>query len=416
VPGDKSISHRAALIAALAEGTSTLENFSTGQDCIATLSCLSELGIGIQREGTTVRLEACALRQPARQLDCGNSGSTMRMIAGVLASQDFESTLVGDASLTARPMNRIVEPLEQMGAQITTNNGYPPLQIRGTESLKPISYEMPVASAQVKTSVLLAALRARGRTVITQRARTRDHAERMLRWFGVPVETRDDPGSATTTTVGPVSFEASHVKIPGDFSSAAYLIAAAAMLPGSDVELRGLGLNPTRTQLLDELRLMNADVETFDIREVCNEPVGTIRIRGNSLKLRRTSNVLEGELIAALVDELPLLAVIATQLPGGLIFRDASELRVKETDRIAATVKNLRSMGAQVEEFKDGFAVEGPVRLKSGAIQSYGDHRIAMAFSVAALLANGESEIVGSECVAVSFPDFFARLESLVER
>jgi 3-phosphoshikimate 1-carboxyvinyltransferase len=416
VPGDKSISHRAALIAALAEGTSTLENFSTGQDCTATLSCLSELGIAIQREGTTVRLSGSALRQPARQLDCGNSGSTMRMIAGVLATQDFESTLVGDASLTARPMNRIVEPLEQMGAQITTNNGYPPLQIRGLQSLKAISYEMPVASAQMKTSLLLAALRARGRTVITEKARTRDHTERMLRWFGVPVETRDEPRSATTSVDGPVSFEASNVKIPGDFSSAAYLIAAAAMLPGSELELRGVGLNPTRTQFLDMLRLVNADPETLEIREVCNEPVGTVRVRSTSLELRRTSNVIEGQLIAALIDELPLLAVVATQLPGGLIFRDAGQLRVKETDRIAATVKNLRAMGAQVEEFKDGFAVNGPVRLKSGTIHSYGDHRIAMAFSVAALLADGESEIIDTECVAVSFPDFFACLESVVER
>jgi 3-phosphoshikimate 1-carboxyvinyltransferase len=313
-------------------------------------------------------------------------------------------------------MNRIVEPLELMGAQIITNNGYPPLQIRGAESLKAIRYEMPLASAQVKTSLLLAALRAPGRTVVTEPTRTRDHTERMLRWLGVPVETKDEQGSIITAIEGPASFEASNVKIPGDFSSAAYFITAAAMLPGSELELKRVGLNPTRIQLLDVMLAVGADVETFDIEEVCNEPVGTIRVRGNSLEPQGKEDVIDGESIAALIDELPLLAVVGTQLPGGLIFRDAGELRVKETDRIAATVKNLRAMGAQVEEFEDGFAVDGPVILKSATIHSYGDHRIAMAFSVAALLADGESEIVGSECVSVSFPDFFARLESLVER
>lgn len=414
VPGDKSISHRTALIAALAGGTSLIENFSTGQDCTATLSCLSELGIGIQREGTTVRVNSSSLRQPTRPLDCGNSGSTMRMLAGVLASQSFESTLVGDASLNARPMNRVVEPLEQMGTHITTNNGYPPLQIRGSGSLKAISYEMPVASAQVKTALLLAGLSARGRTVVTEHTRTRDHTERMLKWFGVPVETSNDQGS--TAINGPVMFEASNLRIPGDFSSAAYFIAAAAMLLGSELELSGVGLNPTRTQLLDVMRSAGADVEAVDIREVCNEPVGTIRVRGDTLRGRDTETVIEGESIAALIDELPLLAVVATQIPGGLKFRDASELRVKETDRIGATVKNLRAMGAEVAEFEDGFAVNGRVRLKGATIHSFGDHRIAMAFSVAALLADGESEIIDSECVAVSFPDFFQTLESVVER
>jgi 3-phosphoshikimate 1-carboxyvinyltransferase len=416
VPGDKSISHRAALIAALAEGVSVLENFSTSQDCASTLSCLSELGLKIDRERTSIHVQGCDLRAPAASLDCGNSGSTMRMIAGMLASQNLESTLIGDASLSKRPMNRIVEPLQKMGAQIRTNNGYPPLHIRGRETLRAINYELPIASAQVKTSVLLAGLRANGRTVITEPfARTRDHTERMLKWFGVSVATRDAPGFATSALDGPARFKAAHVKIPGDFSSAAYLISAAAMLSGSELEITGVGLNPTRTQLLGMLRSRGADIEIFDTREECNEPVGTIRVRGKSLQ-RGSSTVIEGDLTAALIDELPLLAVVGTQVPGGLVFRDASELRVKETDRISATVRNLRGMGAKVEEFDDGLAVDGPMRLKSATIHSDGDHRIAMAFSIAALIADGESEIIDSECVAVSFPDFFARLESFGER
>jgi 3-phosphoshikimate 1-carboxyvinyltransferase len=416
VPGDKSISHRAALISALAHGTSTIENFSTGQDCAATLGCLSELGVNIERDGTTICVQGSKLRPPARALDCGNSGSTMRMIAGVLAAQNFESTLAGDVSLSARPMKRIVAPLEQMGAQIRTNNGCPPLNIHGQEVLTAIRYEMPVASAQVKTSLLLAALSARGRTIITEPVFTRDHTERMLRWFGVPVSTTDEARPATTSVEGPVSFNAANVKIPGDFSSAAYLLVAAAMLPGSEVEIKAVGLNPTRIQLLDVLRAVNAGVEISDMRDDSNEPVGTIRIRGNSLAPREPSNVIDGELIVAMIDELPLLAVLGTQIPGGLIFRNAGELRVKETDRIETTTKNLRAMGAQVDEFEDGFAVNGPVPLNAARIHSYGDHRIALAFSIAALVADGESEIIDSECVAVSFPDFYTRLESLAER
>jgi 3-phosphoshikimate 1-carboxyvinyltransferase len=340
----------------------------------------------------------------------------MRMLAGLLAAQSFESTLIGDASLSARPMNRIIEPLEKMGAQLRSNHGHPPLHIRGRDPLTAITYEMPIASAQVKTSLLLAGLRAHGRTVVTEPfARTRDHTERMLKWFGVSVEMNDERGLATTAVDGPVRFKAANIKIPGDFSSAAYLISAAAMLPGSELEIKETGLNPTRTQLLDVLRSVGLDIETFDTREECNEPVGTIRVRGKSLQ-QGPSNVIDRELTAAIIDELPLLAVVGSQVPGGLVFRDAGELRVKETDRIAASVKNLRAMGAAVEEFDDGLAVNGPVRLKSATIPSYGDHRIAMAFSIAALVAEGESEIIDSECVAVSFPDFFARLASLVER
>ena len=415
VPGDKSISHRAALISSLADGISTIENFSTAADCSATLSCLSELGIAVEKDGTTVRIKGTKLHPPSGPLNCGNSGSTMRMMAGLLAAEDFECTLTGDASLSARPMSRIVEPLELMGATFRTDNGRPPLTLHGSNRLTAVNYQLPMPSAQVKTALLLAGIRAEGRTVIRETVRTRDHTERMLKWFGAAVKTEDEPGSSVTTISGPTRLRATKLKIPGDFSSAAYFIAAAVMLVGSEIELANVGLNPTRTQFIDVLRSVGADVETTDVREECNEPVGTIRVRGRTFQ-HGPSHVIEGQTTANLIDELPLLGVVGTQVPGGLTVKDAGELRVKETDRITATVKNLRAMGATVEEFADGFFVDGPVRLVGATIQTYGDHRIAMAFSVAALLANGESEITDSASVAVSFPDFFARLESLVER
>ncbi|HEY5884780.1 MAG TPA: 3-phosphoshikimate 1-carboxyvinyltransferase [Pyrinomonadaceae bacterium] len=415
VPGDKSISHRAAIIASMAAGVSTVENFSTAADCGATLSCLSSLGVGIEQDGTTVRIHGSKLRQPNSPLNCGNSGSTMRMLAGLLAAESFECTLTGDSSLNERPMNRVVEPLQMMGAGFRTDDGRPPLVICGSEQLLAIEYQLPVPSAQVKTAVLLAGLRAHGRTVIREAIRTRDHTERMLKWFGVPVETEDEPDFAVTAVNGPLALAAADVRIPGDFSSAAYIIAAAAMLPGSQVEIGSVGLNPTRIQLIGLLRTFGTDIEIIDERERCNEPEGTIRIRGQAFQ-HSPSNLIDGEMSAAMIDELPLLAVVGTQIPGGLVIRDAGELRVKETDRIGATAKNLRAMGATVEETADGFAIDGPSKLHGATIQTYGDHRIAMAFSVAALIADGESEITDAVSVAVSFPDFFARLESLVKR
>jgi 3-phosphoshikimate 1-carboxyvinyltransferase len=267
----------------------------------------------------------------------------------------------------------------------------------------------------VKTALLLAGMRAEGRTLVRETVRTRDHTERMLKWFGVAVETDDEPGSSVTGISGRSRLMAAKLKIPGDFSSAAYFIAAAAMLLGSEIEVGNVGLNPTRAQFIDLLLSFGADIETTGMREQCNEPVGTVRVRGRALQ-HGPSNVICGEISAALIDELPLLGVVGTQVPGGLTVKDAGELRVKETDRITATVNNLRAMGAIVEEFADGFTVDGPSRLVGASLQTYGDHRIAMAFSIAALLANGESEIIDTASVAVSFPDFFARLESLVER
>jgi 3-phosphoshikimate 1-carboxyvinyltransferase len=428
LPGDKSISHRAAIIASLARGRSRIENFSTSEDCASTLACLSQLGVAIERDETTVSIEGSAgsLRAPSEVLNCGNSGSTMRMLAGVLAGQEFVSRLTGDDSLRSRPMGRIIEPLERMGARVEAEAGRAPLRITGRKQLTPIMYEMPVASAQVKSSILLAGLNAKGRTlIIEKRGATRDHTERMLRWFGVPVETstaEHDEGWPDVVAIdGPAQLHARDVEIPGDISSAAFFIAAAALLPGSTLEISGVGLNPTRAQILRLLQSLGAHVRVTEMRERYNETVGNIHVSaGARLSPAKPghSNVLGGALVAQLIDELPLIAVIGTQVEGGITIRDASELRVKETDRISATAENLRAMGAEVEEHADGLTVAGQqTHLRGAALDARGDHRIAMAFTIAALIARGESEIVGAEeCVGISFPEFFRLLERVVER
>jgi 3-phosphoshikimate 1-carboxyvinyltransferase len=418
LPGDKSISHRAAIFAALAQGTSRITNYAPSEDCASTLSCLRKLGVSIQSEGTSVIVRGAGesgLHAASEPLYCGNSGSTMRILAGVLAGQDFASTLTGDDSLSSRPMQRIIEPLQMMGAEIKSENGKPPLTINGTRLLKPIRYEMPVASAQVKSCVLLAGLRANGRTEVVEREETRDHTERMLKWFAVPLAKTDGVMSID----GPVSFAARDISVPGDISSAAFLIAAAAMLPDSQLEVEGVGLNPTRTMFLSMLRSLGVAIEVTDEKDEGYEPVGRVRVRGK-LSAEPPSPVdatmVRGNLIAQLIDELPLLAVVGTQLAGGIEIRDAAELRRKESDRISTTVTNLRAMGAEVEEFADGLRVHGRTQLRGAKLDSYGDHRIAMAFAVAGLTATGDSEIAGAEAVGVSFPEFFTTLESLVER
>ncbi|MCM3869709.1 MAG: 3-phosphoshikimate 1-carboxyvinyltransferase [Pyrinomonadaceae bacterium] len=419
LPGDKSISHRAAIFAALANGTSRITNYAPSEDCASTLSCLRKLGVSIQSEGSAVIVQGAGesgLRAPSDSLYCGNSGSTMRILAGVLAGQDFSSTLTGDDSLSSRPMQRIIEPLQMMGAVLESENGKPPLTIKGRKPLKPIRYEMPVASAQVKSCVLLAGLNAQGRTEVVERELTRDHTERMLKWFGVPMEKSDD---GTLSIDGPVSFSARDASVPGDISSAAFLIAAAAMLPDSNLEVEGVGLNPTRTMFVTMLRSLGMEIEVSNEGEEGFEPIGRVRVKG-SLSTEAPSPVdstmVRGNLIAQLIDELPLLAVVGTQIAGGIEIRDASELRRKESDRISTTVKNLQAMGAEVEEFADGLRVQGRTQLRGAKLNSYGDHRIAMAFAVAALTASGDSEIAGAEAVAVSFPEFFTLLESLVEK
>jgi 3-phosphoshikimate 1-carboxyvinyltransferase len=433
LPGDKAISHRAAIISALARGTSHIENFSASDDCAATVSCLKQLGVHAEVEACSLSIEGVGLeglRAPRSYLDCRNSGSTMRMLAGVLAGQNFESILTGDESLKQRPMKRIIEPLRLMGARLEAVEGCAPLCITGRKPLKAISYEMPVASAQVKSCILLAGLYAKGEThVIEARARTRDHTERMLRWYGAGVTHgagQDDEAHPKIISLEPpLQLRARDFRIPGDISSAAFFIAAACLLPGSKLSIVGVGLNPTRTQFLPTLRSLGADVRAEispDSRGrwvELDEPFGDVTVRGGAglapVK-QHESNVLSGALIPQLIDELPMLAVLGTQVMGGVSIRDASELRLKETDRIKATVENLRAMGVEVEEHEDGLTTRRRTPLRGARLYAHGDHRIAMAFSVAALVADGDCEIEGAECVSVSFPEFYTLLESVTER
>ena len=421
VPGDKSISHRAAMIAAIANGGSLISNYSTSADCAATLSCLERLGVRIERSGRDVTVHGVGRQgfsPPAAPLDCANSGTTMRLLAGILAAHDFASTLTGDDSLRSRPMQRIIEPLEMMGAQISSQEGRAPLQIQGTTALQPIDYELLTASAQVKSCILLAGLNAEGKTVVIENEITRDHTERMVRWFGAETETgraaREPENARFAKVTGPAQLHARDVSIPGDISSAAYFIAAAALLPESELHIYDVGLNPTRVAFLDQLHSMGFEVQVTQEREASNEPRGAICVRASSPNLKTPFRI-EGAVIPQLIDELPLLAVVGSQIEGGIEIRNAKELRVKESDRIASTVAGLRSMGCEVEEFDDGLRVHGPARLRGAQIDSRGDHRIAMAFAVAALVAEGDSEIETADCVAVSFPEFFGLLSSVTE-
>lgn len=419
LPGDKSISHRAAIIASLARGASKIENYSTGADCASTLACLQQLGVSIRRDGGTLFIDGAGesgFHASSQPLDCGNSGSTMRLLAGVLASKNITSILTGDRSLRSRPMKRIIEPLTLMGARINSEDGKPPLTIEGTNSLQPISYELPVASAQVKSAILLAALNTKGCTELIEFP-TRDHTERMLQWNGVALRTTEARNNRNQIQLdGPAVLNGRAITIPGDISSAAYFLAGAALLLNSELELVNLGLNPTRTEFLGTLRTFGAQVEVTNTSALCNEPRGTLRLSNKGTHSVSDSLCLRGALIPKIIDELPLIAVVGTQIPGGLEIRDASELRVKECDRISATVANLRAMGAEVFEYEDGLKVKGPISLQGTQINSYGDHRIAMAFSIAALIANGDSKLIGAECVAISFPEFFDLLESVIER
>jgi 3-phosphoshikimate 1-carboxyvinyltransferase len=412
LPGDKSISHRAAIIAGIAEGPSQLQNFSTSRDCQSTLACLEQLGVRVNRSPNNVTIEPPPqLRAPDGPLDCGNSGSTMRMLAGILAGNNFTSELIGDESLSSRPMKRIIEPLEKMGATFQSIRDRPPLRIEGTAKLKPITYEPPVASAQVKSCILFAGLNAKGTTTVIEPVRTRDHTERLFNGFGVSIE-----GTGTTVTIdGPARFIGGPMRIPGDISSAAYFVAAAMLLPNSDLTIEDVSLNPTRTEFISLLNKWGIDIETRVTRTDRNEPSGAIKVK--TRELARSSNrllMIDKDLVPSLIDELPLVAVVGSQL-GDVEIRGAAELRVKETDRITATAKNLRAMGAEVEEFDDGLFVNGPAKLRGAAIDSFGDHRIAMAFSVASLVADGASEISGASCVDISFPEFFDLLQQVVE-
>ena len=412
LPGDKSISHRYALLGAFAEGTSRFSNFSTGADCASTLACMQALGAKVRKlDDGRVEIDGVGGHvTPANHpLDCGNSGSTMRMISGLLAPQQGSFTLIGDASLTRRPMERIRKPLAEMGAHLTLTEGHAPLMIEGAP-LHAIDYTTPVPSAQVKTCVLLAGLQTEGTTVVREALRTRDHSELALRAFGATLTRSID----SITITGPQTLQAIEATVPGDISSAAFFLCAAALFPNSGLILDGIGLNPTRAALLDVLTTLGARIAVLQLQEAHSELVGTVQITADDDGLRSTE--ISGALAAQLIDELPVLAAIGPYTSGGIRIRDAKELRVKESDRIALVVRNLRAMGAKVEEFEDGLDVPGGQHLHGAVIDSGGDHRIAMAFSVAALRAEGETLIQGAESAAISFPEFFDLLDLVAER
>jgi 3-phosphoshikimate 1-carboxyvinyltransferase len=426
LPGDKSISHRAAMFAAMAEGETKITNFATSADCASTLACLEKLGVTIKRAENTVVVQGVGktgFAAPTEDLDCGNSGSTMRMMAGILAGQNFESVLIGDESLSRRPMKRIIEPLELMNARIESTDNHAPLRVYGRNPLQPITYASTVSSAQVKSCVLLAGLFADGRTVYQNPAAarpiatSRNHTELMLGYLGAQLEERfieSESGFVHEIAIdGSSTLTARDLNVPSDISSAAFFLVAAACLPGSEISLPNVGLNPTRRGIIEVLQSLGAEIEILNEQELCNEMIGELRVRGaQRLVPKADSNIVRGDVIANIIDEIPILSVFGTQLEGGLEIRNAEELRIKESDRIKTVVENLRRMGAEVEEFPDGLRVENS-ELHGATVDSFGDHRIAMAFSVAGLFAGGETEIIGAEWAAVSFPAFFETLERI---
>ncbi|MGA3044672.1 MAG: 3-phosphoshikimate 1-carboxyvinyltransferase [Bryobacteraceae bacterium] len=408
LPGDKSISHRYAMIASIAEGESRIRNYSTGADCHSTLNAMRALGVPIEESGTEVIIRGGGLdglRQPAADLDAGNSGSTIRMLSGVLAAQPFPTRIGGDDSLSRRPMGRIIEPLSRMGASIYARDGrFPPLEIYGAP-LRPIDYTLPVPSAQVKTCVLFAGLYAEGETIVRAPVRSRDHTEIALREFGADVRV----AGKTISLAGRPTLTGRELVVPSDLSSAAFFIVAALLVPGSRLAIRGVGLNPTRSTLLDFLAGMGASIRITEVESRNGELAGELLVSSSHVR----GGVIEKETTAALIDEIPVLAVLGAASEEGLTIRDAGELRIKETDRIATVAENLRRMGVQAEESPGGLAIPGRQRFHAAELDSFGDHRIAMAFAIAALCADGESAIQGAEAASVSFPEFFETLRQI---
>ena len=416
LPGDKSICHRYAMLAGIADGPSRLENYSTGADCASTLGCMRAMGVSWDRKADgqnviEVQGRGLALAAPKTSLDCGNSGSTMRMLSGIVAGQSFTSEMIGDESLSRRPMERVIKPLTAMGAKIESQQGKPPLRITGG-SLKGIDYKMPVASAQVKSCLLLAALFADGETRVEESIRTRDHGEVALRAFGVQLQRKHMGGGSEVRIRGGQRLRGIDARVPGDLSSAAFFLCAAALFSDSQLTVPNLLMNPTRARLLDILMQMGLRISVTQLEEIHGEMVGSLQVEGGQLK----GAIIAGADSAALIDEIPVLAAIAPFTEHGIEVRDARELRIKESDRISAVATNLRKMGAQVEEHEDGLKIPGGQSLNGAELDSFGDHRIAMAFAVAALKAEGETAIQGAEAAAISYPEFFDKLEDLSTR
>ncbi|MFA4967728.1 MAG: 3-phosphoshikimate 1-carboxyvinyltransferase [Candidatus Margulisiibacteriota bacterium] len=416
IPGDKSISHRAVMLGAIAEGETVINNFLMGEDCLATINCFKEMGIEIEMSNKgKIIIKGKGIRgvtKPKKILDVSNSGTTIRLISGILAGQEFETTITGDASIQKRPMKRIAEPLFRMGAIIEGSEGiegvggrrgtgeiYPPLKIKGGK-LRPTEYKMPVASAQVKSCVLLAGLYADGKTTVIEPGPSRDHTERMLMHFGAKIEISGNKISVH----GPASLEGGEIDVPGDISSAAFFLVAGLLVPGSDLLLRNVGMNPTRIGIIEVLHRMGAKLEIMDEEIISEEPRANIRV--TSSEKRVTGIEIGGELIPKLIDEIPIIAVLATQAEGTTIIKDAKELRVKESDRIKTISTELKKMGAAIEETEDGMIITGPTKLKGATINSYRDHRVAMSMAIAGLIADGETIIEDTECIKTSFPGF----------
>ncbi len=404
-PGDKSISHRYAMLSAIAEGPSEIRSFAESADCHSTLNCLEKLGVKITRQGNLIGIEGVGpdgLQASAEPLDAGNSGSTIRMLSGILSGQPFRTVIGGDASLSRRPMKRVMEPLARMGARITSaEGGRPPLVIEGGK-LQPIHYDLPVASAQVKTSVLFAGLFAKGLTEVVEPRRTRDHSEIALEQMGAQISRQ----GSTISVQGKARLRGCKLSVPGDLSSAAFFLVAGLLVPGSDLTFYDVGLNPTRTAIIDFLQSIGGKIEVLKVAASNGEPIGNLRVSAGRLR----GGEIPLEMIPGLIDELPVLAVLGTQTEQGLVFHGAQELRVKESDRIAAVAENLRKLGAEVEEFPDGLRIAGGQKLQGAEVSSFGDHRIAMAFAVAGLVAQGDTTITDSACVQISFPKFFETL------
>ncbi|RFU68490.1 3-phosphoshikimate 1-carboxyvinyltransferase [Peribacillus saganii] len=412
VPGDKSISHRAVMFGALAEGTTTISHFLPGEDCLSTISCFRQLGVPIERVGDSVKVTGRGfngLSEPSELLDVGNSGTTIRLMLGILAGQPFHAVLAGDSSIAQRPMTRVVDPLRVMGAEIDgrKKGERTPLSIRGG-SLSSINYEMPVASAQVKSAILLAGLQAEGVTTVKEASKTRDHTERMIARFGGEISVNGNEVSVR----GKQRFTGTTIKVPGDISSAAFFMVAAAIIPESEVTLVNVGLNPTRTGILDVMLAMGADVTVVpDSSEENAEPAGTIIVRSSQLK----GTEIGGGLIPRLIDELPVISLLAAHAEGTTVIKDAQELKVKETNRIDTVAGELSKLGADITPTDDGMIINGGSRLTGGSVSSHGDHRIGMMLAVAGLASAGEVTLENPEAIAVSYPQFFEHLSSLVQ-
>ncbi|MFP5107903.1 3-phosphoshikimate 1-carboxyvinyltransferase [Neobacillus sp. C211] len=411
IPGDKSISHRSVMFGSIAYGETKVTNFLPGEDCLSTISCFRKLGVIIEESDNQLRIIGKGfegLTEPTEVLDVGNSGTTIRLLMGILAGRPFFSSLVGDESIGKRPMTRVTNPLSEIGARIDgrKDGSFTPISIRGG-GLKPINYQLPVASAQVKSALILAGLQAEGQSIIIEPEETRDHTERMIKKFGGEIH----KDNQNIMVKGGQKLTATSIHVPGDISSAAFFLVAGAVIPDSEIVLKNVGLNPTRTGIIEVMKKMGADLEIVQNEETSFEPFGDLIIKTSSLK----GTVIEGDLIPKLIDEIPIIALLATQAEGTTIIKDAEELKVKETNRIDTVVNELKKLGAKIEATEDGMIIYGKSVLSGGTVSSHGDHRIGMMLAIAALLCENEAELVNPEAISVSYPNFFAHLNSLIK-